>query len=70
MVQMIPFVFILSSPIYVQIAYFVISLWFAIIGRNRSGGFWCYLFASVLLSPFVAFMMLLVAEKKTPDKAS
>lgn len=65
MIQFIPFVFVLGLPVYIQAMYFVISLWFAIIGRNRKGGFWCYLFASVLLSPVVAFMMLLVSEKKT-----
>ncbi len=70
MLQMIPFIFVLSTPIYVQAAYFVISLWFAIIGRNRRGGFWCYLFASVLLSPVVGFMMLLVSEKRPSDRAS
>ncbi len=64
MIQLIPFIFVLKLPVYMQLGYAVLALWFAIIGRNRKGGFWCYLFASIMLSPVVGFMMLLVSEKK------
>lgn len=64
MIQVIPFIFILQLPIYIQLIYFVFALWLAVLGNKRKGGFWCYLFASVLLSPVVGMMMLLVAEKK------
>lgn len=64
MAQYIPLFVILKLPVFIQIGYFVVCLWFAILGRNRIGGFWCYLFASVLLSPVVGFMMLLVAGKR------
>lgn len=64
-VRFIPFILILQFPIHVQGFYFVLSLWLAILGRNRKGGFWCYLFSSILLSPVVGFMMLLVSGKKT-----
>jgi len=69
MIQFIPLFIIFKFPVWVQLGYIVICLWFAILGRNRIGGFWCFLFASVLLSPVVGFMMLLVAGKKKPPQA-
>lgn len=64
MANYLPLILIFRFPRVFQIAYFVVSLWFAIMGRKRRGGFWCFLFASVLLSPVVGFMMLIVAGEK------
>lgn len=44
-----------------------ISFIFAFLGRNRKMGFWGYFFATLLLTPFVGAILLLVSDKKKTD---
>jgi predicted PurR-regulated permease PerM len=36
-------------------------------GRKRKMGFWGYFFATLLLTPFVGIILLLVTEKVKPE---
>ncbi len=63
----LPLNFILSFPLPVQIGYFVLSFLIAIAGYNRKMGFWGYLFCSILFSPVIGLMMVLVSSKKHQD---
>lgn len=37
------------------------------LGRNRKMGFWGYFFATLLLTPLVGTLLLVVSDKKQPD---
>lgn len=50
------------------IANIVLSLVVGILGRNRKLGFWGYFFASLLLTPFVGFLFVLVSDPRAPKK--
>ena len=43
----------------------LISFLFGYLGRNRKMGFWGYFFATLLLTPFVGAILLIVSEKKS-----
>ena len=43
------------------ILYFVLALLIAWLGRNRKLGFWGYFFASLLLSPPIGALLVLVS---------
>lgn len=45
-------------------AYFALSLFVAILGRNRKWGFWGYLWASMLFSPLLGLIFLLASDPK------
>ncbi len=62
--SLIPLNLIFSAPLPVQIGYFVLSLLIAIAGYNRKMGFWGYLFASILLSPIMGFLLVVVSDKR------
>ncbi len=64
MASFLPLNMVLSSPVNVQIAYFGLSLVLGIAGLNRKMGFWGYLLSSILLSPLIGFMLLLVSGKR------
>ena len=44
----------------------------ALLGRNRKFGFWGYLFASMLMSPFIGFLLVVASDpvKKNQAKPS
>ncbi len=44
--------------------YVLASLIIAIFGVNRKFGFWGYLFASLLFSPFIGVILLLASDRK------
>jgi hypothetical protein len=46
----------------------LIGLFFGYIGRNTKMGFWGHFFATLLLTPFVGAILLLVADKKKIEK--
>ncbi|MDM8540624.1 hypothetical protein QUF90_06005 [Desulfococcaceae bacterium HSG9] len=64
MASFLPLNIVLSYPMNVQIVYFGLSLVLGMAGLNRKMGFWGYLFSSILLSPLIGFMLLLVSDKK------
>ena len=46
------------------IAYLVLSLVAAILGRNRRIGFWGFFFCSILFTPFVSLLFLYFASPR------
>ncbi len=44
-----------------------ISFLIGYLGRYRKMGFWGYFFASLLLTPFVGIILLLVSDNKKTD---
>ena len=53
----------------ISVACVLISFLFAYLGKNKKMGFWGYFFATLLLTPFVGAILLLVSDskKKTED---
>lgn len=45
-----------------------ISFIMGYLGRKRKMGFWGYFFATLLLTPFVGGVLLLVSDKKNPEE--
>lgn len=39
------------------------------LGRNRKMGFWGYFFATLLLTPFIGAILLIVSDKKKTDSS-
>jgi len=70
MASFLPLNIVLSYPVSVQFVYFGLSVVLGIAGLNRKMGFWGYLFGSILLSPLIGLMLLLVSEKKIRKKRS
>ncbi len=60
----LPLQMIVAYPPAVQIGYFAASLVIGLAGRNKNMGFWGYFLCSVLLSPVIGLMVLLVSGKK------
>ncbi|MET4700151.1 hypothetical protein ABIE65_003190 [Constrictibacter sp. MBR-5] len=52
------------------ILYFVLALLIAWLGRNRKLGFWGYFFASLLLSPPIGALLVLVSGPLNPPAAA
>lgn len=50
------------------VANIVLSFVIGILGINRKLGFWGYFFASLLLTPFVGFLFVLVSDPRAPKK--
>jgi len=65
---MLPLNKVFAYPPGIQILYFLSCLVIALAGWNRTMGFWGYLFASVLFSPLIGLMLLIVSGKKTEGK--
>ncbi|OQY59002.1 MAG: hypothetical protein B6245_08795 [Desulfobacteraceae bacterium 4572_88] len=60
---MLPLNKIFFYPPIIQIAYFLLCFVIAGAGWNKRMGFWGYLFASILFSPLIGLMLLIVSEK-------
>jgi uncharacterized membrane protein YvlD (DUF360 family) len=60
-----------ASPILIA-AYFSLSLLAGWLGRKKIMGFWGYFFGSILLSPIVGILLVLVSgtARQTKDKTS
>ena len=44
---------------------YLAACWFiALLGSNRKFGFWGYLFASVILTPIVGFLLVLASDSR------
>ncbi len=67
-ISILPLNMVFSYPPTVQIMYFALSFVVAVAGWNRKMGFWGYLFVSILLSPLVGLMMVLVSGEKAVKK--
>lgn len=63
--SLLPLNYIFSYPPPVQILYFLISFVIGVAGWNRKMGFWGYLFSSIIFSPLIGLMLVLVSEKRT-----
>ncbi len=46
----------------------VVCFFAGYIGRDRKMGFWGYFFASLLLTPFIGFLLVIVSDKVKPRK--
>lgn len=42
----------------------IVSFFIGYFGRNRKMGFWGYLFASILLTPVIGLLLVIVSDKK------
>ena len=62
----LPLGMVLLYPLNVQLIYFVCCLLIALCGINRKMGFWGILFFSIIFSPILGTIVLLVSGKKRP----
>jgi len=62
--SMLPITYIFSFPPTIQLIYFALSIIIGVFGLNRIMGFWGYMFCSIIFSPVVGLMVLLVSSKK------
>lgn len=67
-INMLPMNIIFSYPPSIQLLYFALSLVIGIAGWDRKMGFWGYFFVSVVLSPAIGLMMVLVSDRKAAKK--
>jgi hypothetical protein len=68
--EMLPLFWVLKTPVPVQFIYFALSIVIAFAGINRKMGLWGYLFSSVIFSPLIGMMLVLVSDKKKEKKES
>ena len=45
--------------------YILLAILIAILGRNKTMGFWGYLFGSLVLTPVVGFILVMVSAERT-----
>lgn len=60
----LPLAMVAKFPFPVQFFYFALSIVIGVAGMNRTMGFWGYLFTSILFSPVIGLMVVLVSGKK------
>lgn len=65
---MLPLNKISAFPPSIQLLYFLLCLVVGLIGWNRTMGFWGYMFASVLFSPLIGLMLIIVSGKKAKGR--
>lgn len=46
----------------------VVSFFVGYLGRERKMGFWGYFFASLLLTPLIGLLLVIVSDKVKPQK--
>ncbi|OQX11467.1 MAG: hypothetical protein BWK80_44690 [Desulfobacteraceae bacterium IS3] len=51
-----------------QILYVIFSLFIGLSGYNRKMGFWGYFFSSLLFTPVIGLLLVLVSEKTGSGK--
>ncbi|QTA89720.1 hypothetical protein [Desulfonema magnum] len=66
----LPLTVILTFPVSIQAIYFALCLVIALAGINRKMGFWGYLFCSIIFSPLIGLMVVLVSEKTKKDETA
>lgn len=69
MLSFLPINMVLAFPLPIQIGYVALSLVLAVMGRSRKMGFWGHLFCSILFSPLIGLIVVLVSEKKRQGSA-
>ncbi len=52
--------------LYYIIIYFIASLIMGLLGMNRKMGFWGYFFGSLMLTPLIGLLLVLVSDRRTP----
>jgi len=62
--SMLPITYIFSLTPTIQLIYFSLSIIIGVFGVNRVMGFWGYLFCSIIFSPVIGLMVLMVSSKK------
>jgi hypothetical protein len=62
--QYFPIVLMLQLPLILQGVYLVLCLLVGIAGRNKAIGFWGTFFGSIVLSPVIGLLLVLVAKGK------
>jgi hypothetical protein len=55
---------IFSFPPTIQLIYFGLSIIIGVFGINRVMGFWGYMFCSIIFSPLIGLLVLLVSAPK------
>jgi len=62
--SILPITYIFSLTPTIQLIYFVLSIIIGVLGTNRIMGFWGYMFCSIIFSPIIGLMVLLVSAPK------
>lgn len=62
--EFLPIVAVLSLPIYAQLIYIALCLLVGFFGRNKVMRFWGNFFCSMVLSPIIGGLIILVSERK------
>lgn len=62
--QFLPIVTALSLPIYAQLIYIGLSILVGFLGRHRVMQFWGTFFCSLVLSPIVGGLIVIVSARK------
>ena len=62
--EFLPIVAVLSLPMYIQLIYIALCLVIGFFGRNKVMRFWGNFFCSMVLSPIIGGLIILVSEKK------
>ncbi len=59
-ISFIPLNYVFIMPLSVQLIYFLSSFFVALFGKNKKMGFWGYFFFSVLFSPVMGALVIVV----------
>ena len=62
--QLLPIFYVISLPPVIQLIYFGLGIIIGLLGMNRIMGFWGLMFCSIIFSPIVGLMVLLVSAPK------
>lgn len=60
----LPINMVLDMPLYGQSGYFALCFLLAFGGRKKIMGFWGYFFCSMLLSPVLGLLLLIISSDK------
>jgi hypothetical protein len=66
MLQFFPITIVLQLPPLIQAGYLGLCVLLAGLARNKTMGFWGMFFGSIILSPIVGLLILLVSKERTP----
>ena len=64
----LPLFMISSLPISIQLIYLVFCLLLGFFGINKTMGFWGTFFFSILFTPIIGFIVILVSGKKNDNR--
>ena len=66
MLQLFPIVVVLQLPPLIQVAYLGLCMLVAGFGRKKVMGFWGLFFGSIILSPIIGLLLLIVSKNRSP----